>query len=320
MQILHTLTVAPGSIPQRIDVYLSTKLRKFSRNKIQNLIHKKAVLVNHKNIESDYKIQSNDVIEVFSPYTEFIDNVTPENLPLSVVYEDDALIVVNKAVGMPIHKGLGNYKGTLLNALSYYFLHTSNKEIKVEAGTIHRLDRGTSGLLVFAKNKEAKLYLENQLKNNLIHRTYFALVWGIVKKEEGTIDIPLGRNSNNPMIIQAFPLRDEGKQAITHFKVLQRFKFTTLVQCTIQTGRTHQIRIHLQSIGHAILGDKRYPSNFTFKEVRDILDEGEIIHQLLHARYLAFEHPVTKANCLFEAPVNSDFETVLRKLSERNLY
>ncbi|MCX6189087.1 MAG: RluA family pseudouridine synthase [Bacteroidetes bacterium] len=300
---------------QRVDVFLSTKLRKFSRNKIQNLIHKKAILVNSKSIDADYKVQFNDVIEVFSPFKEFNENITPENIPLHIVFEDSDIIVVNKPQGMPVHKGLGNYKGTLLNALAYHFLSETNK-VNIEAGSVHRLDSGTSGLLVFAKNKNAQNNLEHQLKCNKMNRTYEALVWGIINQEEGTVDVPVGRSKTNSMLIQAFPMREEGKEAVTNYKVLQRFKFATLVQCTLQTGRTHQIRIHMQYLGHAIIGDHRYSSNFTFKEVREVLETERVAYQLLHARYLEFEHPLTKMMCRFEAPRNDVFQGVLSRLAE----
>jgi 23S rRNA pseudouridine1911/1915/1917 synthase len=313
VQLLHSITVAFPVNPQRIDVFLSSKLRKYSRNKIQNLIFKQAVLVNAKPVDADYKVQVNDVIEVFAAFKEFNENVTPENIPLDIIYEDEAFIVLNKPVGMPVHKGLGNYKGTLLNALAFYFLSTGQK-VNVEEGSVHRLDSGTSGLIVFAKNRTVKKHLESQVKNNLMHRTYCALVWGVVHNDEGTIDVPVGRNKNNPMVIQAFPLRDEGKEAVTHYKVLKRFKFATLVQCELQSGRTHQIRIHLQFIGHPIIGDQRYASSFTFKDITEILKEENITHQLLHAQFLEFEHPVTGEQCSFEAPLNKGFERVFLKM------
>ena len=214
---------------------------------------------------------------------------------------------------MPVHKGLGNYKGILLNALAYYFLKSGQK-VNAEKAAVHRLDRGTSGLIVFAKTKVIRMHLENQIKNNLMHRTYHALVWGVIKNDDGIIDIPIGRNKDNPMIIQAFPLRDEGKDAVTHYKVLKRFKFASLVACSLQTGRTHQIRIHLQYLGHSILGDPRYTSNFKFREIELILEEENVLQQLLHARFLQFQHPVTHETCLFEAPLNRSFENVLSKL------
>lgn len=315
MQLLHSITVSFPANPQRIDVFLSSKLRKYSRNKIQNLIFKKAVLVNSKPVDADYKVQAHDIIEVFAAFKEFNENVTPENIPLAIIYEDEAFIVLNKAAGMPVHKGLGNYKGTLLNALAFYFI-SSGQKINVEEGAVHRLDSGTSGLIVFAKNKIVKRHLENQVKNNLMHRTYCALVWGIIHNEEETIDVPVGRNKDNPMLIQAFPLRDEGKEAVTHYKVLERFKFATLAQCELQSGRTHQIRIHLQYIGHPIIGDQRYTSNFTFKEVSEILKEENITYQLLHAQYLEFEHPLTGEKCSFEAPLSESFARVLRRMEK----
>ncbi len=313
VQLLHSLTVTSPVNLQRIDVFLSTKLRKFSRNKIQNLIFKQAVLVNSKPVDADYKIQLNDIIEVFSLYKEFNENISPENIPLDIIFEDEYLIVINKAAGMPVHKGLGNYRGTLLNALAYYFLST-DQNVNVAEGAVHRLDQGTSGLIVFAKNKVAKMGLEQQVKNQLMHRTYSALVWGSLKNDEGIIDVPIGRNPFNPMIIQAFPSREEGKEAITHYKVMERFKFASMVQCNLQTGRTHQLRIHLQFLGHAILGDPRYASAFKFKEIENLLDHENIKHQLLHAQSLRLEHPVTKGDYLFEAPTDKNFDKILTGL------
>lgn len=315
MQLLHTLLVAPQATLQRIDVFLSTKLRKFSRNKIRNLTLKKAIIVNGIAVDADYKVQYNDTIEIFAAYKEFNDNVTPEEITLDIIYEDDSFIIINKPQGMPIHKGLGNFQGTLLNALAYYF-QSRNIQINIEEGSVHRLDKGTSGLIVFAKNKSVRKHLENQIQNKIMVRKYCALVWGLVKQDEGIIDVPIGRNPENPMLIQAFPLRDEGKEATTNYIVLERYKLASLVQCTLLTGRTHQIRIHFQYIGHAILGDPRYPNNFTFKEIRDILEEEQITQQFLHAQFLEFNHPVSGERCSFEAPLTTGFVKMIDTLCE----
>ncbi len=315
MKLIHTLTVVPPAQLQRIDIYLSTKLRKFSRNKIQNLIFRKAVLVNSNPVEADYKLQWNDRIEVYSPFNTYNENVTPENIPIEIIYEDASIIVVNKPSGMPVHKGLGNYRGTLLNALAYHFIACC-ETVNIEQGAIHRLDSGTSGLIVFAKNKNAKKHLEKQIKNNAMHRTYHALVWGIVAENDGEIDVPIGRNPSNPMVIQAFPFRDHGKASLTNYTVVQRFRFATLVQCHLFSGRTHQIRIHMQFIGHALLGDPRYASNFKFKDIEELLVNQQVSHQLLHAHSLQFEHPETSIMCHFEAPYDNRFEVILASLKQ----
>ncbi len=313
MQLLHELTVPSPAPSQRIDVFLSTKLRKFSRNKIQNLIEKQAVLVNGKSTKADYKINALDHIEVFAAYQQFNEKVTPEDIPLDIVFEDDAIIVINKAPGMPVHKGLGNYRGTLINALAFHFLN-SGLNITIEEGSVHRLDSGTSGLIVYAKTRIAKQRLEQQMKNQQVHRVYQALVYGNIASESGVIDVPIGRNPENPMIIQAFPLRDEGKVAVTHYRVVERYSLATLVECKLETGRTHQIRIHQQYIGHALLGDPRYPGAFGFKEIKTLLEELNVSYQLLHAKELRFVHPTTQEECVFEAPLPAAFQDVINNL------
>lgn len=316
MELQYTLQVAATDTPRRIDVYLSTRLRKFSRNKIQTRIHRQAVLVNDKPVQPDYLVSPGDIICIYNEHKEFTEPVTPEDIPLDIVFEDEYLIVINKPGGMPVHKGLGNYRGTLLNALAFHF-NKSNSMCKAEEGMIHRLDSGTSGLIVFSKNKASRISLEKQLKNHQIRREYVALVYGTPKSGSGVIDVPVGKDPDQPKVIRAFPDRDGGKEAVTYYAVEENLNLATLVGCRLETGRTHQIRIHMQFAGHALLGDTRYPPSKLLQAVSKILEEEGVERHLLHAGRLMFTHPVSGETCVFEAPMPDDMMRVYRRLKER---
>jgi 23S rRNA pseudouridine1911/1915/1917 synthase len=312
VQHLHTLRAGSAERPsQSIDVFLAGKLLKFSHNKIRNLLFKRTILVNGTAVDSGYLVQPNDVIEVYSPYAKESEAITPENIPLDIIYEEESFLILNKPAGMTVHRGLGNYRGTLLNALAYYFSRQETP-VDVTGGLVHRLDKGTSGLMVFVKTKEARNYFEGLVKNRGLHRNYLALVHGNLETNDGVIDMPVGRNKDNPMVIQAFPSRNEGKEAVTHFKVIRRFPLATLVECRLETGRTHQIRIHMQHLGNAILGDPRYPSTAPHTVMKQILEAEGISHQLLHAHRLEFEHPLSRERCTFNANPGEDFDRVMK--------
>lgn len=316
MELQHTLQVTATDIPRRIDVYLSTRLRKFSRNKIQTRIHRQAVLVNNHPVPADYVIKPGDIICIYNEHREFNETVTPEEIPLQIVFEDESILVINKPGNMPVHKGLGNYKGTLLNAIAFHF-EKNKVPFKAEEGMIHRLDRGTSGLIVFAKNKSARIALEQQMKKQEIHREYEALVYGVMKSGTGTIDVPVGRDPENPKIIRAFPHHDGGKPAVTHYSTEEILGPASLIVCRLETGRTHQIRIHMQYAGHAVLGDIRYPPAKPLNTITSLLEEEACYRHLLHARCLVFRHPATGVSCRYEAAMPEDMRKIYLRLKER---
>ena len=287
----------------RIDMYLNELYSEKSRSNIQGLIENGNVKVNDKCIKSNYKLKNNDVVEVNIPEPELL-ALEPENIPLDIVYEDSDIIVVNKPKSMVVHPAPGNYSKTLVNALLYHCKDLSSINGVIRPGIVHRIDKDTTGILVVAKNDEAHVFLSEQLKEHSMKREYYALVEGIISKDSGTIDRPLGRSKNNRLKVA---IVEGGKRAVTHYEVIERFKSATLVKCILETGRTHQIRVHMASLGHPLVGDMTYG----FKKSKYNSDG-----QLLHAKTLGFIHPRTKEYMEFtsELPKNySDFLERLRK-------
>lgn len=284
----------------RIDKYLASELTDMSRSKIQLLIDEENILVNSKPIKSNYKLQPNDEIEISIPEPEPID-VTPEDIPLDIVYEDEDVVVVNKAQGMVVHPAAGHSHGTLVNALLYHIDDLSGINGKIRPGIVHRLDKDTSGILVVAKNDEAHVYLSEQLQNRSMKRKYWALVHGVPPHNHGTIDAPIGRDPKNR---QQFTVVTGGKESISHFRVLKRFKDYSLLEVSLETGRTHQIRVHLKYIHFPIAGDDIYGPKKTLQ------GHG----QFLHAHTIEFIHPRTGELMHFEAPVPQIFEYTLEQL------
>lgn len=287
----------------RIDKYLNEIYSEKSRSNIQGLIENGNVKVNDKCIKSNYKLKNNDVVEVNIPEPELL-ALEPENIPLDIVYEDSDIIVVNKPKSMVVHPAPGNYSKTLVNALLYHCKDLSSINGVIRPGIVHRIDKDTTGILVVAKNDEAHVFLSEQLKEHSMKREYYALVEGIISKDSGTIDRPLGRSKNNRLKVA---IVEGGKRAVTHYEVIERFKRATLVKCILETGRTHQIRVHMASLGHPLVGDMTYG----FKKSKYNSDG-----QLLHAKTLGFIHPRTKEYMEFtsELPKNySDFLERLRK-------
>lgn len=284
----------------RIDKYLTEKLESMSRSKIQKLIDDEQVLVNGETIKSNYKIEKNDEIEVYIPEPETVDMVA-ENIPIDIIYEDRDIAVINKEQGMVVHPGAGNPNGTLVNALLYHMDDLSGINGEIRPGIVHRLDKDTSGALVIAKNDESHVHLSNQLQNRTMKRTYWTIVHGSIPHEHGTIDAPIGRDPKNR---QKFAVTSNGKEAITHFKVLEHFKQYTLVEVSLETGRTHQIRVHMSYINYPVAGDEVYGPKKTLK------GNG----QFLHARSLEFIHPRTGEKMKFEAPLPKIFEQILGQL------
>lgn len=285
----------------RIDKYLSNIFKDKSRSFIQGLIEKENVKVNSKSLKSNYKLKKADEIEIMIPEPEIL-SVEAENIPIDIVYEDEDVIVVNKAQGMVVHPAPGNYNGTLVNALLYHCKDLSSINGVIRPGIVHRIDKDTSGILVIAKNDDAHNKLSEQLKDHSMKREYYALIEGILKNNDGTIDKPLGRCKKDRLKIGII---EDGKRAVTHYEVVERYNGYTLVKCVLETGRTHQIRVHMASIGFPLVGDPLYG----FKRQKFKL-EG----QVLHARTLGFIHPRTGEYMEFTSELPQYFCDLINKL------
>lgn len=284
----------------RIDKYLKNHLEDISRSKIQKLISKGHIVVNEKEIKANYKINGGDEISVIIPEPEPVD-VLAQDLPLEIIYEDEDIVLINKEQGVVVHPGAGHKDGTLVNALLYHIDDLSGINGEIRPGIVHRLDKETSGILVVAKNDTAHVHLSKQLQERTMTKKYWVLVHGVIPHEHGTINAPIGRDPKNR---QQFTVINSGKEAISHFKVVERFNDYSLVEVSIETGRTHQIRVHLKYINFPVAGDKTYGPGKTLK------GEG----QFLHARSLKFVHPQTREVMTFEAPVPEIFEKTLAGL------
>lgn len=284
----------------RVDKYLTTELDTMSRSKVQNLIADGYVFVNGETIKANYKLETGDKVEVFVPEPEAVD-VEAEDIPLDIIYEDKDIVLINKAQGMVVHPGAGNPNGTLVNALLFHIKDLSGINGEIRPGIVHRLDKDTSGILIVAKNDEAHVNLSEQLQNRTVKRKYWALVHGVLPHEHGTINAPIGRD---PKDRQKFTVIKGGKEAISHFRVLERIQKFSLMEVSLETGRTHQIRVHLNYIDHPVAGDKIYGPKKSL--------EGN--GQFLHARMLEFTHPRTGETMSFEAELPALFEETLDRL------
>jgi len=285
----------------RIDLYLSQQLNHLSRNYIQKLISEEAVTLNDVILTSKkVKVTIGDLIVILLHEPERL-NIKAESIPLEIIFEDDDLIVVNKPQGMVVHPAPGHYTGTLVNALMYNVERLSNINGTIRPGIVHRIDKDTSGLLMIAKNNMAHAFLAKQLKEKTAQREYYAIVNGLVKEDEGSIDAPLGRH---PTDRKRIAIVSDGRHAVTHFKVLERFKYHTLIKLKLETGRTHQIRVHMASLGHPILGDPVYG-----------VKQEKIKHdgQALHAKTLGFVHPASREWLSFDSELPEYFEILLKK-------
>ncbi len=285
----------------RLDQYLTDKLS-ITRSKVQKLIKDNQILVNGKTVSASYLVKFNDKIDVLKLKVTNEDEINPENIPLDIVYEDDYLLIINKKSGMVVHPAPGNYTHTLVNALSYHFDFTTTKD-KTRPGIVHRLDKDTSGLMVVAKNDQVHDLLAKMIKKHEIERKYIALVEGVIMHDTGTIDAPIGRDSVNRQRMQVTDINAKG--AITHFKVLKRFAKYTLVECKLETGRTHQIRVHMAYIHHPVANDKIYGNNKKATE----------FGQLLHSKSIKFSHPVTHQQLYFECDPPSEFMKLVETLT-----
>ncbi len=292
------MVVEIEDVKKRLDVYLSEKLD-ISRSKVQKQIERGNILVNDKEVSSNYKVKENDMIKVIADDTDNLDVVKPENIPLDIVYEDEYLMIINKKSGMVVHPAAGHYEGTLVNALAYY-LHL--KDLKnMRPGIVHRLDKDTSGLMVVAKDEKTLELLSKMIKDKKVQRHYLALVHGVIMHSTGTIEAPIGRDPNNR---QKQAIVENGKPSVTHFKVLERFKDATLVECVLDTGRTHQIRVHMKYIGHPVINDPVYSNK-----------KADEFGQMLHSKSIEFDHPITGKHLFFEVDVPKEFQDKLDELS-----
>lgn len=282
----------------RLDKYLLDKIE-VSRSKLQKMINNGNVLVNGNKVKNSYVVKIDDEITIDENYQEKID-ILPENIPLDIVYEDDDLLVVNKKSGMVVHPAPGNYCGTLVNALMYHCNSLSTVNTEVRPGIVHRIDADTSGLLLVAKNDETHIALAEQIKEHTVTRKYVALVWGVINEDTATIDAPIGRDKNNRKKMRV--TADNSKDAITNIKVLERYEKATLIECSLETGRTHQIRVHMDYIGHPIVNDPVYDHN-------KLIDND--FGQMLHAKTIGFIHPRTKEYMEFNSEVPPKFIEIL---------
>ena len=311
-----------GQAPLRVDKYLMNKVENATRNRIQKSAKEGNIFVNDIIVKSNYKVKANDVVTVLFEHPPYEMLLTPEDLPIDIVYEDDALLVVNKAAGIVVHPGHGNYSGTLINALAFHFDNLPNNSSD-RPGLVHRIDKDTTGLLVVAKTEEAMAHLSKQFFNKTTEREYVAIAWGAMNEEHGTIEGHIGRHPKNRLQNTVYLDPDDlekGKPAITHYKVLEHLGYVTLVSCKLETGRTHQIRVHMKHIGHTLFNDERYGGNAilkgtTFSKYKQFVDNcfKLLPRQALHAKTLGFIHPTTNEFMRFEAPIPEDMEACLYK-------
>ena len=304
--------------PMRIDKFLMIRIEGATRNKLQQAMDDGFVIVNDKPVKPNYKIRPGDEIVVFETRKVESLDVVPEDIPLNIVYEDDTVLIINKPDGMVVHPGSGNYRGTLVNGLSFYL--QSDESVLPRIGLAHRIDKDTSGLLVIAKTEEAMTDLGAQFKKHTVHRRYIALVWGDLPEDEGTIIAHVGRHERFRKIMTTYPDGDQGKDAITHYKVIERFGYVTLIQLQLETGRTHQIRVHMQSIGHPLFNDATYGGNrivkgTVFTKYRQFVENCFHIlpRHALHAKELGFTHPGTREWIQFDSELPNDMQEVITK-------
>jgi len=311
--------VSTGQSPLRIDKYLMGLVQNATRNKIQKATECGCVLVNDYAVKSNYKVKPNDIIRVVFDKPKYQYKIIPENIPLDIVYEDHDLLVINKKAGFVVHPGHGNYSGTLVNALAYHFdklpLNSSQRP-----GLVHRIDKDTTGLLVIAKTEEAMFYLAKQFEEKTSEREYIALVWGNFEQNEGTITGYIGRHPKDRMQMAIFEDENSGKWSVTHYKVIERFNYVTLVSCHLETGRTHQIRASMKHIGHPLFNDSRYGGDriikgTTFTKYKQFVENCFKIlpRQALHAKTLGFIHPTTKKNLRFNTELPEDIQNIIEK-------
>ena len=315
----YSFVASKGQEPLRVDKFLMNFIENATRNKIQAAAKEGNIWVNQNAVKSNYKVKAGDKVQVMFEHPPYENLLVPEDIPLDIVYEDEVLLVVNKPAGMVVHPGHGNYSGTLVNALLYHFkdfpLNSDSRP-----GLVHRIDKDTSGLLVVAKTAEAMTHLSRQFFDKTSTREYIALAWGVFSEASGTIEGHIGRSLKNRLQMDVFEDESFGKPAITHYKVLEDLRYVSLIQCQLETGRTHQIRAHMKHIGHPLFNDERYGGDkilkgTTFTKYKQFVDNcfKLLPRQALHAKTLGFEHPITKKVLTFNTDLPEDFMACLEK-------
>lgn len=318
-----TIIVDKGQEPMRLDKFLTARIENASRNKVQIAIETGRVLINNKKVQANHKIKPLEEIVVFSDHEAHSDEIVPEEMPLDIQYEDDQVMIVNKPVGLVVHPASGNFSGTLINGVAYHLLQQNaalNATELPRFGLVHRIDKNTSGLMVLAKTAKAVASLAKQFFDHTVHRQYIALVWGDVENDSGTVRAHIGRHKRFRKLFDAYPEGDYGKEAVTHYKVLERLGYVTLIQCELETGRTHQIRVHMQHIGHPLFNDEIYGGDrivkgTVFTKYKQFVDNAFAIcpRHALHAKTIGFIHPETKQEMIFTSELPEDMSKVIEK-------
>lgn len=308
-----------GQEPLRIDKFLMNRIENATRNKIQKAAKEGFIRVNGEIVKSSYKVKKGDKIRILFTHPPYENLLTPEEIDLNIEFEDDSIIVINKPSGMVVHPGHGNYSGTLINALLFHFDNLPNNSSN-RPGLVHRIDKDTSGLLVIAKTEKSMTILAKQFFKKSVEREYYALVWGDLKDDEGEINAPIGRNPKNRLQMIVYENIEGGKDAVTNYKVIERFGYVTLVSCKLKTGRTHQIRVHMKYIGHTLFNDERYGGDKILKgtvysKYKQFVENcfNIIPRQALHAKTLGFIHPLNKQKVMFDSKIPEDMELVIEK-------
>ena len=321
----HRFIADKGQEPMRLDKFLTMRIENATRTKVQKGIEIGSVLVNQKTVKSNYQIKPADIVTVVLPNPPRNPELIAENIPINIVYEDESLVLVNKHAGMVVHPGYNNYSGTLVNALLYHLTSLPEYSDEMRPGLVHRIDKDTSGLILIAKTENALVHLAKQFYDHSINRIYNALVWGDVKDEQGTVVGNIGRDLKDRRLSAVFSDESIGKHAVTHYKVLERFGFCTLVECKLETGRTHQIRAHMKHIGHTLFADESYGGMKVLSQSKRPKFEsfiqncfGIMSRQALHAKTLGFVHPERKTYVDFNSDLPEDFAQVLEKIRAYN--
>ena len=315
----HAFTVDPGQSPLRVDKFLMSRIENVTRNKIQQAAKAGSIFVGENPVKSNYKVKGGDLIKVLFTHPPYENLLLPEPLPIDIIYEDDLLVVVNKPAGMVVHPGHGNYSGTLLNGLLHHFKQLP-KNANDRPGLVHRIDKDTSGLLVVAKTEFAMTHLAKQFYDKTSERKYLALVWGDFEEDSGTYTGAIGRHPKNRLQMAVYEDNSQGKEAVTHYQVLERFGYVSLLECQLETGRTHQIRAHMKHYGHTLFNDARYGGDAilkgtSFSKYRQFVENcfNLLPRQALHAKTLGFIHPKTGKMMRFDSPLPEDLTDALKK-------
>jgi len=321
----YDFKASSGQAPLRVDKFLMNFIENASRNKIQKAAENGNILVNDIAVKSSHKVKAGDRVSVVYSYPKQTNELIPQDIPIKIHYEDDDILIVNKEAGMVVHPGFGNYDGTLVNALAFHFENLPNKSTENRPGLVHRIDKNTSGILVIAKNDNSMLKLSKKFEERDLNRLYIALVWGDLKNESDTITGHIGRSLKNRKIMSVFPDGEYGKNAITNYRVVERFGYVTMVECKLETGRTHQIRAHFKHIGHPLFNDPEYGGDAilkgtTFTKYKQFIQNCFKIcpRQALHAKSLEFKHPTTDKLVSFESDLPEDMALLVEKW--RNYY